>query len=252
MQYEPYKVYDSQREQRRRANNRNNQKMSNSIKSRQELTEISSTLAVYTINGKTKLKEFVKKAAPCSDGEFVVSEELKSINHQYLYKLLNALNALNFNIRFINCASKFGKFVKLSNNSLIQIDLDYLKHSDLSSFKIDPNCFKNNIQDTEEIIIPTEYLVTSLPEEEFEKLSKKHFRQGLISAIEHSIRILKYWYNKIINLQIPISQNFDASITRSINNAQILIEQINNETINLEPFRKSLNITKINVEENNF
>lgn len=248
MSSEVYHICDSLKEYKRKAAQRRNRERASSLCSRQKPVPISCILKIYEKDGEIKLEKSIKQAAPCNDCAFISTDEVRSVNHQHLYKLINALSSLNFNIYFIEAASKINTRIKTHDENIVYIDLDYLKNL---KFNDDSKCLINNVQETLCFPIATQLTNSSLSKEQLNQSSKRAFNENIISALQNSIDITLFWHKKITGLQIPISENFESVINRSINKAFSWIKAIDAEAINLEDFRKSFSSHK-NTYTNNF
>lgn len=228
MLYEPSEIHNSAREERRRKVNRDNRIRTAAMYAKQELTPISCVFTMFERNNAYHVKVLTKRVAACTDNEFTPTEDVKSINHQYLHKLLNALNALNFNISFICTASKIGS----KNNNSVE---ENLTHMMALKFSDDARCLINNIQES------SSYLL-------YPNADRYTFNRAIVDVLKTSINVLELWHHKINKLEIEISDKFLSAINSSINNANIIIDCINNNIVTLDKLQNSL---AVNTFENN-
>lgn len=234
-------TYNSLRELKRKRAERTNRDRTVLISSQLELVDLAAVFDVYAQDGKYRIQKITKKAAPIAGCQFLGNEEVKNLNHQYLYKLLNALNALVFNLRFVTLASKTGSAIKLEDGSIVNIDLDYMTNI---KFKTDKLCLLHNTHKTMRSRIKTDgpafYNVNSDDTSYIDPLPLE-----IMSTLENSINILDYWHKKALNLQLPISDGFESRITKSISTANQYIELISSKKINFENFRHAINTVNI-------
>ncbi len=242
MPIEYISTYNTIREQKRKRAERINRNISTSISSQLELVDLATIFEIYKQDGKYKMQKVTKKAAPVAGCQFLDSDPIKSINHQYLYKLLNALNALVFNLRFLTLASKINSTITAEDGSLVNVDFDYIKSI---KFKTDKLCLLHNSYTTLRSTIKTDHssFYSNNPTDQF---YKDIFSAEIVSTLEDSIKILQYWYKKVLNLQLPISETFESRITKSISTANKYIELISSKKFNFENFRNTINA--INLE----